>query len=607
MGIVQKFQDEDLELFEAIKEHQNGNKDKSTYIYESTKKYAYKVVHQEVARFKSQNILTGDENSITEDVMQELYIEFFNKIEKFRNEDPRSIFKWISVVSHRMLLDYVDKNKMEVLQFEKDEDFRENNDIWDSSEINDSDMASDHELLPEAALEDKEFQQLILDFIRSLPEAQAQTVLLHFRGGMKYQEIADEMGVSLITVKTRMKKAKDSLEESITKYEKKTGTKLHSVSILPLLWLLYRMAAEETVVPATVDMAVRGALARAYGTGIGVATTSAAKAIGTKILVSIVSATVVIGSAVVGSQLLDKKQETTVEQGDSEDEELDNSTDNKQDSEGGNGISSTGDEGTSDTGNDESAGSDTDNQTQDESNGSDTNNTGSDDNVTQGNTGVGENANGTDGNTGAGENANGTDGNTGAGENTNGTDDNTNNSGNDSSSEDVSNGDDSSESTAAKGTKENPYRIGEKITITDDIVYNPSRYDSQEVYQFEITVTDYIPLEEALAKKGVEFSSNIVLRIVEATVKFTGGTTEGLPYEHTPIDLKLLKENGYSYSWSSFMYGADNSCLYAIQNDVEYDIGLNCSYDTEDEVWSYLGIDYYTSDGQWHRVYVKLE
>ena len=589
---MQKFQEEDQILFEAIEAYRNGNGDKATFIYESTKKYTYKIVHQEVARFKSQSILTGDEISITEDVMQDLYLNFFNNIAKFRNEDPRSIFKWISIVSHRMLLDYVDKNKMEVLQFEKDEDYREDNDIWDSSEINDADMESNHELLPEAALEDKEFQQLIFDFIQSLPEVQAQTILLHFRGGMKYQEIADEMGVSLITVKTRMKKAKDSLEEIITNYEKKTGTKLHSVSILPLLWLLYRMSSESTMVPVAVDTAVAGSLAGVSGTvasGVGSAvTTGVAKAISTKALIAIVSTAVAIGGVVVGSQLIDKKQETATEQGDLEDKEQiekDNSSDNKQDNEGRDDTSSKGDEDTSDTENDETAGSDANNQTQDdttgENNGSDTNNTNSDNNVTQNNTGAGENSNGTGGDT--------------------------NNSGNDSGSEDTGSGDSGSESTAAKGTEENPYRIGEKIIITDDIVYNPSLYDSQEVYQFEITVTDYIPLEEALAKKGVEFSSNIVLRTVEATVKFTGGTTAGLPYEHTPIDLKLLKENGFSHSWSGFMYGADNSRLYTMQNDVEYDIGLNPSYDTEDIVWSYLGIDYYTSDGQWHRVYVKLE
>lgn len=329
-----KFQENDQALFEAIEAYRNGNKDKATFIYESTKKYTYKIVHQEVERFKSQGVLTGDAISITEDVMQDLYMEFFNKIEKFRNEDPRSIFKWISVVSHRMLLGYVDENKTEVLQFAKEENFREESDIWDSSEVNDGDLEVDHEMLPEAALEDKEFQQMIFDFIQSLPEVQAQTVLLHFRGGMKYQEIADEMGVSLITVKTRMKKAKDLLEKIIIKYENKTGTKLHSVSILPLLSLLYRMSSESKMVPVAVDMAVTGSLAGATSAGVGsVATVGVTKAIGTRVLIGIVSATVVIGGSIVGSQLVKQEQEVKIkkeqeEQGDTEELHKDNSKEN---------------------------------------------------------------------------------------------------------------------------------------------------------------------------------------------------------------------------------------------------------------------------------------
>ena len=173
---MHNFQEEDQILFEAIEAYRNGNGEKATFIYESTKKYTFKILHKAVERYKSQSVLTGDAVSITEDIMQELYIDFFHKIENFRNEDPKSFFKWISVVAQRMLRTYVKENGMEVLQFEKDEDFREEGDIWDSSEINDSDMESRHELLPEAALEDKEFRQLIMDFIQSLPEAQAQTV-----------------------------------------------------------------------------------------------------------------------------------------------------------------------------------------------------------------------------------------------------------------------------------------------------------------------------------------------------------------------------------------------------------------------------------------------
>ena len=601
---MQKFQEEDQALFEAIEEYKNGNGDKATVIYESTKKYTFNILHKAVEKCKSQGVLTGDVISITEDVMQELYIVFFNDIANFRNEDPKSIFKWISVVAHRRLSTYVKENGTEVLQFEKNEDYREESDIWDSSEINDSDMESHHELLPEAALEDKEFSELIMGFVQSLPESQAQTILLHFRGGMKYQEIADEMGVSLITVKTRMKKAKDSLEEIITKYEKKTGTKLHSVSILPLLWLLYRMASEETVVPVAVDATVTSSLAGASGVGIGGATTVgsvATKAISTRVLVAIVSTAVVIGGVDVGSQLIDKKQETTIEQGDSEDKELDN----KQDSEGSDGTSFEGD---ADTENDETLGSDANNQPQGENNGSDTltnnNGTGENSNGAESNTGAGTNTNGTGGNTGAGENSNGTGSNTnnsGTGNNS-GTQGNTNNSGNDSGNSDSGN-----ESTAAKGTKENPYRIGEKIVVTDDISYHSSE-NNPSVYHLELTVTDYTPIEQSEPVYVQSMNNTVYLNVVKAKIKIIGEGTEA--YSRTPIGLGLVESNGNGYGWSGEIFDQSGNLMNQVYNNVEYDIGFHYSKSAYQEGKDYIYFEILFSvhgETATQYIYVKLE
>lgn len=602
---MHKFQEEDQALFEAIEAYRNGDGDKATVIYESTKKYTFQILHKEVERYKSQSMLTGDAISITEDVMQDLYLNFFNNIAKFRNEDPKSIFKWISVVAHRMLLDYVDKNKMEVLQFEKDDDFREENDIWDTSEINDSDMESHHELLPEAALEDKEFQQLILDFVQSLPEAQAQTVLLHFRGGMKYQEIADEMGVSLITVKTRMKKAKDSLEEIITKYEKKTGTKLHSVSILPLLWLLYRMSSENTTVPVAVDTVVTSSVAGASGVGIGGATTAgsigtigattATKAISTRVLVAIVSTAVAIGGVAVGSQIVGKKQESNIstERDDLEDS---GSDDNQQDNDKVDKDTSNKetDEGNSETNQNETAG---------DNNGSDT--------VTN-NDGTGENSNGAESNTGAGENSNGTGGNTnnsGTG-NASGNEDLGNSSGNegtggseDSAGSGNSGNEDQGETTKANGTQENPYRIGDKITISN--VTNVNSRDTS-TYDIELTIMDYtVPkLENAV---HVSFSnSEMILNIIKSKIKVTRDSSEA--YGEVPLIFDLLSEDGKVYGQSGYLHKQDGNIITNISNNVEYDIGfhMTASSFNGESPYTYFRITYLNENRSYSYIYFKL-
>ena len=211
------FEEEKAILFEAINDFKNGKEDKATLIYKMSKQYSYSIIYHQVSKFIDQEILSGDTKAIVEDVMQELYMEFFKTISHFRNEDPNSFYKWIMVVANRMVLRYVDKNKMEVLQREQRREYSDEYDVKTFSDIAE-DEEHNPEFVPDSALETKEFQRLMKQFIKKLPEEQAQTIIYHIYGGLKYQEIADIMGVSLITVKTRMRKAKDSLREMISGY-----------------------------------------------------------------------------------------------------------------------------------------------------------------------------------------------------------------------------------------------------------------------------------------------------------------------------------------------------------------------------------------------------
>ena len=250
---VQKhFQEEKQALFETITDFQNGNEDKATLIYKMSKRYSYSVIYRQVSKFVEQDIISGDTKAIVEDVMQELYMEFFKTVSQFRNEDPNSFYKWIMVVANRMVLRYVDKNKMEVLQKEQRQEYSDEYDVKVFSELTDEEEHNP-EFVPDSALETKEFQRLMKQFIKRLPEEQAQTIIYHIYGGLKYQEIADIMGVSLITVKTRMRKAKDSLREMMSGYEKKTGTRLTGIAPIPLIGFYLRVYMESSKLPMTMD------------------------------------------------------------------------------------------------------------------------------------------------------------------------------------------------------------------------------------------------------------------------------------------------------------------------------------------------------------------
>ena len=100
--------------------------------------------------------------------MRELYMEFFKTISQFRNEEPNSFYKWIMVVANRMVLHYVDKNKMEVLQKEQHQEYGDEYDIKAFSELTDEEEHNP-EFIPDSALETKEFQKLMKQFIKRLP------------------------------------------------------------------------------------------------------------------------------------------------------------------------------------------------------------------------------------------------------------------------------------------------------------------------------------------------------------------------------------------------------------------------------------------------------
>lgn len=331
-----------------------------------------------------------------------------------------------------------------------------------------------------------------------------------------------------------------------------------------------------------------------------------AKLVRTKrIAIVIVLATLFVFSDLIFSgQFIRQESGTSVE---TEEKEQDDSQDDKDDVEKNNGSSSEDKEEaiTQDSNMNESAISNENNPIQAATSDS-TPEVNSGTNTTTGNketessttgSATGENTGGTGNSTDNSETENNTD--------NSGTGDTGNSSGNTDSGSNNNSNNNSSQPTGAKGTKNNPYSIGEKIVITDTIVYNPSRYEDSEEYQFEITVTDYIPMEEALERRGVEYTSSTMLLVATATVKFIGESTE--PIYNTPVGLKLLREDMYSASYGGYMYDENRIPLKQIYNGTEYTVGLYSTYNTEDMVWSYMAFSYYTADGRYHIVYIKLE
>ena len=80
---------------------------------------------------------------------------------------------------------------------------------------------------------------MLLGIVNSLKEDQKQVVMMHCFSDMTFKDIADVLGVSENTVKTKFYRALNKLEASIYEVEKKEGVRLHSIGIVPFLLFIY--------------------------------------------------------------------------------------------------------------------------------------------------------------------------------------------------------------------------------------------------------------------------------------------------------------------------------------------------------------------------------
>ena len=260
-----------------------------------------------------------------EDCIQMIYMKIYEKISFYDPQKGRFV-PWMKMVAENVCRDEYAKIKNKKGAETSIEDMTMGDESGQQVEFADEDMTFN----PEAQADRNETQRLIREIIGSLPEKLRQTVMLYYSGEYKQDEVANLLGISLQTVKYRLKVGREQIEEKVLALEKR-GTKLYSmVPIAFFAWLLSNdstlhaeaaAAAPFTFVYPEVKPAVRDAqvlsdhagrsLSNSAGTaphaavsaGQGVASTAAAgsavagKAVAIKVIAGIAAAAV-IGSGI---------------------------------------------------------------------------------------------------------------------------------------------------------------------------------------------------------------------------------------------------------------------------------------------------------------------
>lgn len=159
--------------------------------------------------------------------------------------------------------------------------------------------------LPEQVAEDREFRKLMMDMIDGLPEGQRSALLLYYYERLSVKQIAEIQDENENTIKSRLHQGRNAVKKQVEAYEAKTGTRLHSVAILPLLYFLFQTGKTEADVAAAallpgVQAAVAPTVAAATGTTAVSAGTTFLATLGGKITAGVLAAALTTGAVVGG-------------------------------------------------------------------------------------------------------------------------------------------------------------------------------------------------------------------------------------------------------------------------------------------------------------------
>lgn len=182
---------------ELLEKAKNGDKEAIALIYENTKDIAYK---------KAYSILKNHHDA--EDIAEDAFVKTLEKIDTIKK--PNEFTSWISKVAENKAKDLIKKSKPTYMG----EDF----------EYTTDDPNSDQSALPENVAESNENIDLYKQLISKLTDNQRTALVLNRIEGRTFKEIAEMLGRSESTVKSRVHLGEEKLKKEAEKLKKKGYT-----------------------------------------------------------------------------------------------------------------------------------------------------------------------------------------------------------------------------------------------------------------------------------------------------------------------------------------------------------------------------------------------
>ena len=286
-----------------IRKASAGDQDAITELYELTYSSVYKTVKSMIA----------DEDTVL-DIVQDSFIKGFQSLDQL--DAPENFRAWMKRIATNKAKDYLKKKKPILFTDMASED---------GEEIDFRDDRLDH--CPEEVLDRKETTRLMNEILATLSEDQRLVIGMFYYEEMSVREIAETLGCSENTVKSRLNYGRKKVEVKVRDLEKR-GTKLYSLAPLPFLLSLFALEASAEEVPSVAVLegitakcvatgtatAGSAGTAAAASTGVKAAAGAGVKALTTKIIAGVLAVSVVGGGTMLALSSNDREEAEPMQQ-----------------------------------------------------------------------------------------------------------------------------------------------------------------------------------------------------------------------------------------------------------------------------------------------------
>lgn len=158
-----------------------------------------------------------------EEVVQDTFMKVHLNLDKYRAQS--SFSSWVFAISHNLCMDTV-RNKLrkgpvQMLSFDPQSHFAEEEGTENPGQI--VTQLADPGPGPTYQVDLAEEEKMIQDSLMRLPDTQRAVLVLHDIEGFSYQEIADIIGTSIGTVRSRLHYGRQKLKELLDPYYSAQG------------------------------------------------------------------------------------------------------------------------------------------------------------------------------------------------------------------------------------------------------------------------------------------------------------------------------------------------------------------------------------------------